>query len=78
MLRRILALIVTLTLAVSIGMVAACGGKKDEAAPALTSAQRDSVLGGSQLPGASAVRGALDVADSASARAGRADDLSNR
>jgi hypothetical protein len=41
----------------------------------LTQHQRDSVLGASRLPGARPVQRALDVADSANARAARMDSL---
>ncbi len=37
--------------------------------------ERDSLIGQSQLPGASAVQGALDASDSASARNARLDSI---
>ena len=52
-------------------LLAACGADKDEPASTLGKAERDSVLSESVLPGASAVQGALSVADSAQARADR-------
>ena len=78
MFRRALVLIVALFLAVSIGMLAACGADKDEPASTLSEAERDSVLSESALPGASAVKGALAVSDSAQARADRAAAAANR
>lgn len=54
-------------------LAAGCGGGKDEPDSRLTPAQRDSVLSESALPGAGAVKGALDVADTARARADRQD-----
>ncbi len=54
-------------------LAAGCGGGKDEPDTKLTPAQKDSVLSESALPGAGAVKGALDVADSAQVRADRED-----
>jgi len=54
-------------------LAAGCGGGKDQPDPNLTPAQKDSVLSESALPGAGAVKGALDVADSAQVEAARAD-----
>lgn len=42
----------------------------------LTRRERDSIVAGSALPGASGVRGAMTGADSAAARAARLDSLS--
>jgi hypothetical protein len=42
----------------------------------MTQRQRDSVLGASQLPGATGVRGALRAGDSAAARRAREDSIS--
>ena len=56
--------------------VACSGGSPDggsEGADSLTRRQRDSAVAESGLPGAAGVRGAMDVADSAAARAGRID-----
>lgn len=54
------------------------GGEADEPASTLSKAERDSVLGASNLPGAATVRGALDVADSAQVRADRAEDAAEQ
>lgn len=54
------------------GLLAACSGGQEESTTTLDKAQRDSVLSESALPGASAVKGALAVSDSAQARADRA------
>ena len=43
---------------------------------ALTEREKDSVIGASRLPGATGVRGALRVSDSAAARRARADSVS--
>lgn len=60
-------------------LAAACAGgdSADDAAvgDTLTREQRDSIIGASSLPGASGVRGALEVADSAAARQQRSDSL---
>lgn len=58
---------------------AACaGGAGDGSAveDSLTRRERDSLIGGSRLPGAGGVRGAMRAADSAAARAARADSIS--
>ena len=48
----------------------ACSKKSDEASkPPLTQAQRDSAIAASKLPGAGVVGKALEVSDSAKARA---------
>ncbi len=49
-----------------------CGGQEEEPASTLNKAEHDSVLSESPLPGASGVKGALAAADSAKARAARA------
>ena len=59
-------------------VLGACGGKGETPASTLSKAQRDSVLAESALPGAGAVKGALGAADSAQARAARADDAFRR
>ncbi len=46
------------------------------AKPPLTQREKDSIVGASRLPGASGVRGAQRVADSAAARRARADSIS--
>ncbi len=49
---------------------AACSKKSEPTTTrTLTPAQRDSAIAASKLPGAGAVKGALDVSDSAKARA---------
>jgi hypothetical protein len=65
-------------LAVALLLAAACssspgGGAKRPA----TERQRDSVIGASKLPGATGVRGALRVQDSAAARNARIDSAGN-
>ena len=62
-------------------LAVACPGRRgstphDRAVPdTLTTRRRDSVLGASPIPGASGVRGALRIADSAAARNARIDSL---
>jgi hypothetical protein len=65
-------------LAVALLLAAACSSTPDGGAkrPA-TERQRDSVIGASKLPGASGVRGALRVQDSAAARNARIDSAGN-
>ncbi|MBA3889556.1 MAG: hypothetical protein H0X64_03415 [Gemmatimonadaceae bacterium] len=57
----------------SFAAVAACSDEPDLAIDrdTLSQRQRDSLVGASSLPGAQGVRGALDGADSAAARAAR-------
>jgi hypothetical protein len=52
--------------------LASCG-KEDESAakPALSQHEKDSIYANSQIPGAKAVKKAMTVADSATARQGR-------
>lgn len=53
-----------------------CSSQQEQEAPkTLTQRQRDSVVGASSLPGASGVRGALRVADSAAARRALVDSM---
>ncbi len=60
-------------------LLAACGsGDADQPASTLSRAERDSVLADSPLPGAATVQGALDLSDSASARAQRLDEYNNK
>lgn len=69
-------LIVLATLMVG---AAACGPKKEEAAPTRTKEEQravDSTVGASALPGAQGVRGALAASDSAAKRARELDSLS--
>ena len=68
--RRRLTLLAALAAA---GLLAACGGDADEPASTLSRAKRDSVLAESDLPGAGAVKGALEAADTARVRADRAE-----
>lgn len=71
-------LLVTVLCVVLLGL-AGCGNQTDQhqAQPAkLTTSQRDSVTAASRLPGAGAVKGALVDADSAAARAARANAAS--
>lgn len=72
--------ILTLILALAAGtcLLAACGGDGDEPASNLSRAERDSVLSETQLPGAATVKGALDVADTAQARADRTEKAADR
>ena len=69
---RLLALMLVCTLP------ACSGGEGDEPASTLTKAQRDSVLSESRLPGAATVKGALDIADTAQARADRTEAAGDR
>ena len=55
-------------------LAGACTSDSGKARPA-TQRERDSVLGASKLPGAAGVRGALQAADSASARNARLDSV---
>lgn len=59
------------------GCARGCGDGANDAAArdTLTQRQRDSIIGESALPGAGGVRGALRAADSAAARAKRADSI---
>lgn len=53
-------------------LVTGCGGgEASAAADSLSRRARDSIIGASKLPGAPAVRRALEVSDSAAARAER-------
>lgn len=57
----------------------ACGGGSGDGSAGqdtLTRRERDSLIGQSRLPGAQGVRGAMRAADSAAARAARADSIS--
>ena len=58
--------IVTVTLA-------ACGGDDTDNRADLTQREKDSILAGSQIPGARGVKKAMTSADSASARQARLD-----
>lgn len=64
------------------GAPAACGGGPDAASEAgadgLTPRQRDSALGEPPVPGASGVKGALEVSDRARERAARLDSAAGR
>ncbi len=56
---------------------AACSSSNDSKRPA-TERERDSILGASQVPGATGVRGALRAQDSAAARNTRLDSVANQ
>jgi uncharacterized lipoprotein YajG len=58
----------------TLALLAGCAQKtpEEETRAPMTQRQRDSTIAASGLPGASAVRKALEVADSAAARATRA------
>jgi hypothetical protein len=64
---------------VVVGVVTACGaGNSDQTArDTLTQRQQDSILANSKIPNARAVGNAMRAADSASARAGRADSVAS-
>lgn len=69
----------TLSLLVLLAALAGCGsGDADEPASTLNRAERDSVLADSPLPGAGALKGALEVADTAAVRASRIDGIDDR
>ena len=73
--RRIITILLSISATSALILTASCGGQSNsEPASTLTKAQRDSVLAASVLPGASVVGRALEVADSADARAQRIDD----
>ncbi len=55
-------------------LATACSGSSGQGATR-SERERDSLIGQSQLPGASAVQGALDVSDSATARNARLDSI---
>jgi hypothetical protein len=60
-------------LVLGLGMVLGCARQGDQPRRASSERERDSVLGASRLPGATGVRGALRVSDSAEARNARID-----
>ena len=61
-------------LAVLTLLIGACAkDDSDENKPALTQREKDSILAGSQIPGARAVKKTMTVADSAAARQARID-----
>ena len=53
--------------------LAACGQQDTQQSSAHTEREKDSILAGSQIPGAKAVKKAMTVADSAGARGMRID-----
>jgi hypothetical protein len=55
----------------------ACSSQKESNRPA-SQRERDSVLGASQLPGATGVRGALRAQDTAAAQNARLDSVANQ
>jgi hypothetical protein len=59
-------------------VVCACASAKDQSKRPATERERDSVLGASQLPGATGVSGALRAQDSAAARNSRLDSVANQ
>src|SRR6476646_4299782 len=60
-------------LVLGLAAIAACNRSSDDTRPARNVRERDSVIGASRLPGATGVRGALRVSDSADARNARID-----
>ena len=54
-----------------IALASACGKKSEQAKKPMTTAQRDSAIGESKLPGAAVVKKSLAESDSAKARAER-------
>jgi len=62
---------VCVALVVMIAGSGACSKKTETAKKPLTTAQRDSLIGESKLPGAPVVKKALEQSDSAKARAER-------
>ncbi|HVS60806.1 MAG TPA: hypothetical protein VHE82_08980 [Gemmatimonadaceae bacterium] len=62
-----------LALALLAAGVVACGNEETEKKQELSQREKDSVLAGSQIPGAKAVGKALRTADSAAARQARID-----
>lgn len=67
-------------LVLSTVLLAGCGRSGNEGSPAdtLTQRQRDSIAGTLPIPGAGAVRKALEASDAAKARAERLDTLLRR
>jgi hypothetical protein len=57
---------------------ASCGSGKEQAKRPGSERERDSVLGASRLPGATGVRGALRVQDTAAAQNARLDSVANQ
>ena len=64
---------VLMLLSLGLAMTTGCNRSSDDTRPARTERERDSVLGASRIPGATGVRGALRVSDSAEARNARID-----
>jgi len=64
-----------LGLLVALAAFAGCEPKQTEAGKQMTQRQRDSAVAASRLPGAQGVGRALQVQDSAAARAARADSI---
>ena len=68
----------SILLVVPLCWIVACGGgKSDQAVDTLTERQHDSILANSKIPNARAVGRAMKSADSASARAVRADSVAS-
>ncbi len=76
MLRRTTTLSFAMTILLLVGLFAACGGEQEKPASTLSKAGRDSVLSESALSGASVVKSALSVADSAQGLADRLNRMS--
>ena len=73
--KRIITILLSISATSALILTASCGSESEgKPSSTLTKAQRDSVLAASALPGASVVGRALEVADSADARAQRMDD----
>lgn len=53
--------------------MAACGGESEDDRANLTQREKDSILAGSQIPGAKAVKTSMTNADSAASRQARLD-----
>jgi len=53
--------------------LAACSTEQTDSRSSLTQREKDSILAGSQIPGAKAVKKTLNTADSAAARMSRID-----
>ena len=58
---------------VALTSISACGGDDTDRRATLTQREKDSILAGSQIPGARGVKRAMTSADSASARQARLD-----
>ncbi|HMI55635.1 MAG TPA: hypothetical protein VK494_05570 [Gemmatimonadaceae bacterium] len=61
------------TVLLTLAMAACTKDESDQNKPTLTQREKDSILAGSQIPGARAVKKTLTAADSAAARQARID-----